>query len=157
VHWSTEPISASVELRAVYVWRLAAQSTGPPSQITKPAMERDLKRSRKIGGSSGCGTDWSCGPQLESVRAVRESGSKGNLTKDSSADEDLLENLMPRSAVSMRYRMAYLAESIWPGEHLLLYCAIMLVMVDKSGRVWVESQFREPTYSWRVLLRASRS
>jgi len=53
--------------------------------------------------------------------------------------------------------MAYLAESMWPGEHLLLYWAMMLVMVDKSGLVWVESQLRELTYSWRVLLRDSRS
>ena len=102
MHWSTEPISASAELRAVYVWHLAAQSTGPPSQITKPAMEQDLKRSRKIGGTSGWGTDWSCRPQLESVRALRVSGSKGNLMKDSSSEVDLLENLIPRSAVSMR-------------------------------------------------------
>jgi len=53
--------------------------------------------------------------------------------------------------------MTYLVESIWSGEHLLLCWVNMLVMVDKSGRVWVESQFREPTYSWRVLLRDSRS
>jgi len=102
VHWSTELISASAELQAVYVRRLAAQSTGPPSQIMKPAMERDLKSSRKIGGLSGCGTDWSCGPQLESVMAVRVSWSKGDLTKDSRLEEDLRENLIPRSAVSMR-------------------------------------------------------
>jgi len=54
--------------------------------------------------------------------------------------------------------MAYLAESMWLGEHLLLYWAIMLVMVDKSGLVvWVESQFREALYSWRILLRDSQS
>ena len=73
---------------------------GPVNGATKPDYKagdgaRDLKRSRKIGESSGFGTDWSCGPhQLESIMAVREDASKGNLTKDSRLEEDLLENLI---------------------------------------------------------------
>ena len=48
--------------------------------------------------------------------------------------------------------MAYLHASMWPGEHLWLYCARILVMVERSGGVWVLIQLRDPTSSWRFLL-----
>jgi len=57
VHSSTELISASQKLRAVYVWCLEDQVSGPPSQMTKPAIERVLNRSSSIGGAFGRGTD----------------------------------------------------------------------------------------------------
>ena len=41
----------------------------------------------------------------------------------------------------------YLATSMCPGEHLLLNCNMMLVMVARSGLVWQLSQLRWPTYS----------
>ena len=88
--------------------------------MTKPAIERVLNRSSLIGGAFGAGTDWSCEPQLASVSGVMIFGSSGNLTKDSIFELFLLENSMPRSAVPFRYRMAYLTESIWPGEQLFL-------------------------------------
>ena len=131
--------------------------SGPPSQMTKPAIERVLKRSSSIGAAFGAGTDWSCGPQLALVNGVMIFGLSGNWTKDSIFELFLLENSMPRSEVPFRYRMVYLTESIWPGEQLLLYWDMMLVMVARSGRVWQLSQFNEPTYSCRALLRDWRS
>jgi len=121
VHLSTEPISASQELRAVKVWRWEDQVSSPPSQITKPAMERVLKRSSWMGGSSGYGTDWSCGPQFASVNRVMRDGSRGNWTKDSMLEYILLENWMPRSNVPLRYWIVYLTASMWLGEQSLLY------------------------------------
>ena len=61
------------------------------------------------------------------------------------------------AVIPFRCWIAYLTESVWPGEQLLLYWEMMLVMVAKSGRVWQLSQFNEPTYSCRALLRAWRS
>ena len=48
----------------------------------------------------------------------------------------LTADLIPRSAVPLRYWLTYFAASICPGEQLELHCAIMLVViVDMSGRV----------------------
>ena len=49
MHSSMAPILACVELRAVYVCLLDTQLKGPPSQMTWPAMEQLLKRSRRTG------------------------------------------------------------------------------------------------------------
>ena len=117
MHSSTEPISALQELRAVYVWRLEVQVSGSPSQMTKPAIERVLKRSSSIGEASGEGTDWSCGPHLALVNGVMIDGFRGNWTKDSIFELFLLENWIPRSDVPL----TYLTESIWPGKQLLVY------------------------------------
>ena len=53
--------------------------------------------------------------------------------------------------------MTYLAASMCPGEELAQYCAMMLVIVERSGLVWVASQLRLPMYSWRVLFSLARS
>ena len=47
--------------------------------------------------------------------------------------------------------MTYLVTLIWPGEQFELYCAMILVIVEMSSLVFVLSQFRLPTYSWRAL------
>ena len=94
-HLSTAPISACAELCAVYVWRLDTQSMGPPSQTTCPAMDRLLKRSRRIGLSSSFCTDWFCGPQFASVRPCSCVGSSGNWTNDSMWLLFRLLNFMP--------------------------------------------------------------
>ena len=111
MHSSTAYISASVELRAVIVCLLEVQWMGPPSQMTNPEMDLDLKRS-----SSSClfgfGFEASWGPQLASVKGVSFEGSMGNLTKDSSEVESRLENRMPRFLVPLRYLMTCLAASM---------------------------------------------
>jgi len=66
--------------------------SGPPSQMTKPAIERVLKRSSSIRGAFGAGTDWSFGPQFASVNGVMIDGFSGNWTKDSKFELFLLEN-----------------------------------------------------------------
>ena len=43
-----------------------------------------------------------------------------------------------------------------PGEHFVLYCAMMFVMVDRSGHVCVDNQLRLPAYSWRSLFNLAR-
>ena len=77
-----------------------------PSQMTNPAIERVLNRSSSIGGASGAGIDWFCGPQLASVNGVMIDGFRGNWTKDSIFESFLLENSIPRSDLPLRYRMA---------------------------------------------------
>ena len=84
-------------------------------------------------------------------------GETGNFTKDSRGLESLLENLIPRSLVPLRYLMTCFAASIWPGDGLALYLAIMLVIVAISGRVWVDNQFRDPTYLRRICISFSFS
>ena len=111
VHSSTAYISASVELRAVIVCLLEVQWMGPPSQMTNPEMDLDLKRS-----SSSClfgfGFEASWGPQFASVKGVSLEGSMGNLTNDSSDLQSRLENRMPRFLVPLRYLMTCLAASM---------------------------------------------
>ena len=68
-----------------------------------------------------------------SVKGVILDGSTGNLTKDSSGLESLLENLIPRSLVPLRYLMTCFAASMWPGDGFTLYLAFILVMVAMSG------------------------
>ena len=46
--------------------------------------------------------------------------------------------------------MTCLAALMCPDVALEQYCAIMFVIVAMSGHVCVESQFREPTYLWRL-------
>ena len=134
VHSSTAYISASVELRAVIVWRLEHQWTGPPSQMTNPDMDLDLKRS-SCSWWCGFGVDASWGPQFASVKGVSLDGSTGNLTNDSRGLQSLLENRIPMSLVPLRYFMTCFAASMWPGEGFEVYLAIMLVIVAISGRV----------------------
>ena len=77
-------------------------------------------------------------------------GETGNLTNDSSGLQSLLEKRIPRSFVPLRYLITCLAASMWPGDGFALYLAIMLVIVAMSGRVWVDSQLRDPTYFRRI-------
>jgi len=100
-----------------------------------------LNRSSSIRGASESGTDWSCGPQLALVNGLMIDGLRGNWTKDSVIELFLLENWIPRSDVTLRYRIVYLTESIWPGEQLLLYWEMMLVMVARS-RCQVGGQYQ---------------
>ena len=74
---------------------------GPFDHRMNPEIDRLLKRSR--GGLSGFGLDWSCGPQLASVKGVICVGSSGNLTKTSSAEFLLLVKEMPKCFVPFKY------------------------------------------------------
>ena len=94
--------------------------------------------------------DASWGPQFASVNGVIFFGSTGNLTKDSSGLQSLLENRIPKFLVPLRYLIKCFAASMWPGDGLEVYLAIMLVIVATSGLVCVESQFRHPTYLRRI-------
>ena len=110
-------------------------------------MEGVLNRSFSMGGSSGSGTDWSCGPQFVSVNGVMMDGSSGNWRNDSMLELMLLENWILRSDAPLRYLMAYLTASMWPGEQLLLYWEMIFVNVARSVRVWQLIQLSKPTYS----------
>ena len=63
-------ISASAELRAVMVWRLDDQCSGPCNAMRWPEMDRVLKRSRSCCEVAVVGVDASCGPQLASAAAA---------------------------------------------------------------------------------------
>ena len=71
VHSSTAYISALVELRAVIVWRLEHQWTGPPSQMTNPDIDLDLNRS-SCSWWCGLGVDASWGSLVPVTRAAFE-------------------------------------------------------------------------------------
>ena len=66
-----------------------------------PDTERLLNRSR--GGSLGLGLDWSCGPQLASVKGVIFYGSSGNFTNASSLELLRLVKEIPRFLVPFKY------------------------------------------------------
>ena len=53
--------------------------------------------------------------------------------------------------------MAYLAASMCPGEHFVLYCAMILVIVARSGHVCVDNQLRQLENSWRSLFKEACS
>ena len=69
-----------------------------------------------MGGSSGSGADWFCGPQFASANRVMMNGSSGNWTKGLMLEIILQENWMPRSDVPLKYEIAYLTVLIWPGD-----------------------------------------
>ncbi len=81
-HSSVAYISASAVLRAVTVWRLLIQWTGPPNHRIYPDKDLDLKMSNDVC-VVGCRLlDWSWGPQLASVMEYSFDSSSGNLTYD---------------------------------------------------------------------------
>ena len=77
-------------------------------------MDRDLKRSRRVGGESGLGTLASCGPQFESQSATAVGGSR-KLIKAEAVDDDWEKNKITRDLQPCRYLTAYLAAATWAG------------------------------------------
>ena len=70
-----------MELRALMDWRFEIQWRGPFSHRMYPDTDRDLKRSRCLGGLDGPGSDASWGPQLASVSEHSFFGERGKLKK----------------------------------------------------------------------------
>ena len=81
-HLSVAYIYDSVELRAVMDWRFEIQCRGPFIHIMYPDTDRELKRSRCLGGLDGLGSDAYCGPQLVSVSVNSLFGVRGKLRKE---------------------------------------------------------------------------
>ena len=125
-HSSVAQISASAELRAVMVYLLDIQCSGPLVYMMKPDRERLLKSSS--GGSFGFGFDWSWGPQLASVKGVVVWGSIRNFTKEDKLLLMRLWNAIPMDLVPLIWRRLGV---LW-----------MLCVYVEQGGLW----------SWRYLV-----
>ena len=123
------------------------------NHIKKPESDLDLNGSRVLV-SCGLGFDWSCGPQLASVRDVTWVVGRGNFRNELISALAVVVNSMPCSLVPFKYLMTLFAASICPLEGLRVYFARRLVIVAMSGRVEIESQFRQPTNCCMVWLLA---
>jgi hypothetical protein len=68
----------------------------------------------------------------------------GNLTYALILVVGAVVNKIPFDLVPFRYRITLLTASIWPFVGITVYFANMFVIVDISGRVEMDSQFKLP-------------
>ena len=97
--------------------------------------------------------DWSCGPQFASVSPVRDS--IGKWTYEASSELLSILNDIPLSIVPFRYLSMCLQWFRWPTDGLDRYLERILVAVEMSGLVEVDSHWKEPTRCWNSWVSAA--